>query len=108
MMDCIINIHVPNAIWTLKMATTAGDTIVARISIYIIVPNKGTASIVVDRSWFSVSSWEQDMRMCLEQIVKENDAIVESRIRMTRYTDATETERRVWDVLSWILEIPGR
>lgn len=105
-MDVLVNVQLPNAVITVKMVT-AGDVIVVRITIYIIMPNGGTVSIVIDRSWFSVSAWEQDMRMCLEQIVKEKDAIVESRLRMPRY-NATETERRIREVLLHILGIHNR
>lgn len=107
-MDAIIRIQVPNAVLTLKMATTAGDTIVARISVYIQTANQWTANIVIDCNWPTVFDWERNMRSSLNQIINGKDAIVEGRIKMPRYTDATETERRARGILCQILGIPER
>ena len=87
--------------------TTAGNAIVVRITFNIILPNGGAVSTVIDRTWFSVSSWETDMRRSLGRIVNKKDAIVQSRIRTPR-DSANETERRLREVLFRILEIPER
>ena len=105
-MDYTIKIQLPKSAWFLQM-TTAGNAIIVRITFNITMPNGGTVSTVIDRTWFSVSSWETDMRKRLGRIVNEKDAIVQSRIRMPRYS-ANETERRLWEVLFQILEIPAR
>ena len=105
-MDATIKLQFPSAVWTMKMATTAGDAIVARITIYFQTPNMWTANIVIDCCWPSFSDWESDVRNFLEPLVNENNAIVESRIKKPRY-DATETERRIREIINQILGIPG-
>lgn len=104
-MDCTIKIQSPKFLWNMQM-TTSGDIITVRITIYIIMPNGGTVSIVFDRSWPSVSDWERDMRMFLNQIMNNKDVIVESHIRGPR--DGSETERRIREILCQILGIPDR
>ena len=98
-MDSIIKIQLPRASWRVQ-TTTTGDAIISRITILIKVSETMTVSVVIDCCWFSISAWEEDMRSCLEQLVNERNAIVESRIIST---GTTATEQRVQEVLNQIL-----
>ena len=97
-MDILLKIRLPKAICEMKMAAT-GNAIIARLSISVQVP-AGTVCIVIDGHWHSADLWEKEMRMGLETLVNQENAIVEARIRNT----ATATEQRIRTVL---LEIFG-
>ena len=98
-MDSIIKIQFPKASWKVQ-TTTTGEAIISRISVFIKASDIVTVSIVIDCCWFSITAWEEDIRSCLEQLVKERNAIVESRIIST---GTTALEQRVQEVLSQIL-----
>lgn len=98
-MDSIIKIQFPKASWRVQ-TTTTGDAIISRITVLIKVSDLVTVSVVIDCCWFSITAWEEDIRSCLEQLVKESNAIVESRIINT---GATAAEQRVQEVLNQIL-----
>jgi hypothetical protein len=77
----------------------------------ILVIAKASASTAdctnIESYWSTVSDWERDMRPCLNQVINGKEVFVESRIKMPLFS-ASETERRVQEVLLQILEIPGR
>ena len=79
------------------------DMIIARITTMTRTSADTADCINIESYWFSTADWERDM-VFLNQIIKWKDVIVESHTRRPRFE--SETGRRVWDVLSRILEIP--
>ena len=101
-MDIILKIRLPQAICEMKMAVT-GNAIIARLSISVQIP-AGTVCIVVDGHWHSADLWEKDVRMGLETLVNQENAIVEAHIRNT----VTATEQRIRTVLLEVLGFSDR
>lgn len=101
-MDSIIKVTLPKSSCSVQI-TTAEKAIIVRIAISIQIP-VGTVCIVVDGHWHSAILWEKDMRMGLETLVNQENAIVEARIRNT----ATATEQRIRTVLLEILGFSDR
>ena len=98
-MDSTIKIQLPKTALKVQ-TTTTGGAIISRITIHIKSSESESICIVIDSCWFSVAAWEGDMRSCLERLVKDRNAIVESR---TVNTGTTATEQRLQEVLNQIL-----
>ncbi len=85
---------------------TVGNSKLARFSLateYAYTSQDGTC--VIDTTWFNCSCWMSDTIKCLDKIQKGKVAHLTGRVRMARYTDATGTERQIWEVVCQTIEI---
>lgn len=85
---------------------TVGNSKMARFSLateYAYRSQDGT--YVIDTTWFNCSCWMSDTIKCLDKIQKGKVAHLTGRVRMSRYTDATGSERQIWEVVCQTLEI---
>ena len=66
------------------------------------------AGVEIDCYWFDTYVWERDIRHNLSQFVEEEDILLECNMKGPRHTHASETERRIREVLCDILGINDR
>ena len=85
---------------------TVGNSRVARFSFateYAYKSQDGTCCI--DTTWFNCSCWKSERIKDFDKIQKGKVAHLTGRVRMSRYTDATGSERQIWEVVCQTLEI---
>lgn len=59
----------------------------------------------IDTTWFNCSCWESERIKNLDKIQKGKVAHLTGRVRMSRYIDATGSERQIWEVVCQTIEI---
>ena len=85
---------------------TVGNSRVARFSLateYAYKSPDGTC--VIDTTWFNCSCWESERIKDLDKIQKGKVAHLIGRVRMSRYTDASGSEKQIWEVVCQTIEI---
>ena len=66
------------------------------------------AVVEIDCYWSDIATWERDIRHNLSQIIEDKDMLFECHMKGPGHTYASETERRVREVLCIILGINVR
>ena len=108
-MEASISIIHPKIILVATMETME-DIITGHFFVFTKFSPSGNsiAGVEIDCYWFDTSVWERDIRHNLRQIIEAKDIIVECRMMGPRHTHASETERRIREVLCNILGINDR
>lgn len=85
---------------------TVGNSKVARFSLATEYAHKSQdGNYAIDTTWFNCSCWESERIKDLDKIQKGKVAHLTGRVRMSRYTDATGSERQIWEVVCQTIEI---
>ena len=106
-MEVTIRIIHPEIVLVATMETME-DMIAGHFCIYTKLSADTMASVEIDCYWSDISTWERDIRHNLNPVINGKEGVVETRIRCPRYAEASETERRIREVLCQIMGIPGR
>ena len=105
-MEVTIKIIHPMYILVATMETI-GDMIAGHFFVFTKPSGDTIAGVEIDCYWCDISTWEYDFRKNLSQIIEDmNIILLECHMKGPRHNHATETERRVREVLCHIIGIP--
>lgn len=105
-MEVTIKIIHPMYILVAKMETME-DIIAGHFLVFTKLSADTIAGVEIDCFWSDIATWERDILHNLSQIVEDmNIILLECHMKGPRHNHATETERRVREVLCHIIGIP--
>jgi single-strand DNA-binding protein len=84
-----------------EMSYTPGGSAVTKFSVAVSRRwnEKATGERREETQWFSVVAWEKLAETCNQYLHKGSKVYLEGRMTSRKYTDKTNVERTVWDVV---------